>query len=167
MIILGIDNGPTGSIGVIEFSDYQKQVEFHHVPTMEYLNYQKSKAKFIKRLDHRLFKVFLEGMKNRSKDIHLVMERPFTGKFLNAVVTGIRFFEAMIICLEELSVGYEVIDSKEWQQIMLPNCKPKQTKKVSLEVAKKLYPNIQLAGFDDADGLLIAEWKLRQLMRLT
>lgn len=167
MIICGIDNGVSGSIGIIEINQYTKLVEFKKTPVMEYLDYQKTKAKHILRLDHIAFTVLIEQLKNRSDGcLYIVLERPATGEFLQSMLSGIRCLEAALIVFEQTGVGYEVIDSKEWQSIMLPKCAKGDTKKVSLEVAKKLYPELDYTGFKDADGLLIGEWKLRQLMKL-
>lgn len=168
-IIIGVDNGPSGSIGLIEMKSMMKLVEYHKVPTVKYLNYQKSKVKHITRLDHVTFSYMIQGWLNRGKvnDLKILIERPVTNKFLQSMISGARFMEAMLVCLEKFSLGYEIIDSKEWQKIMLPKFDKKtDTKKLSLEVAKKLYPNIDYTGFKDADGLLICEWGLRQLMRL-
>lgn len=167
-ILVGIDNGPSGSIGLIEMKDMMKFVEFHKVPTIKYLNYQKSRAKHITRLDHVSFSLMLQSWVNRAgkQSLTILIEKPVGNKFLQSMISGARFLEAMLVCLEKLSLGYEIIGAQEWQKVMIPKTKPKETKKVSLEVAKKLYPQIDYSKFDDADGLMIAEYGLRRIMRL-
>ena len=58
-----------------------------------------------------------------------------------------------------MRIGYEVVDSKMWQKHLLPaGLKGEMLKKGSLQVASRIYPFIDLKGFKDADGLLIARF---------
>ncbi len=87
------------------------------------------------------------------------VERPFSGRFINAVVPAHRFFEATIITLEDLGLGYEVLDSAVWQKPLLGPIKGSaELKRASALRGVQLYPQFKdvIARHGDADGLLIA-----------
>ena len=71
--------------------------------------------------------------------------------------------EATIIVLELLKIPFEYIDSKAWQRELLPKgLRKEELKKASLDVGRRLFPQIDWTKFKDADGLLIAEWGRRK-----
>ena len=165
MTIIGIDNGASGSVGVIHEGI---AVHFGPVPTQPYLHYGKKGS-----IGQRLDRVALKGLLRdapRPQDrplvwefdpskIRVYVERPFSGKFINAVVPAHRFFEATIITLEDMNLGYEVIDSGVWQKSLLGSV----TGSADLKKASKLrgiqmYPGFKdaITKQGDADGLLIA-----------
>lgn len=151
MTTIGIDNGSTGSIGILS----RDGAFFESIPTVEYLHYGK-KGSISQRLDRESLTKLVE---NYVASGRVYIERPFTGKFINAVIPAHRFFEATIITLEDLRIGYEVVDSREWQTDLLGPVKGSAfLKKASRLRGIQLYP--QLAGaiksHGDADGLLIA-----------
>lgn len=161
---IGIDNGVTGSIGII----HPNGLEFHHTPARSAQNYQK-KAKNISRIDIKLLKALLEPF---SKGSFALLERPITAmmgkRSLDTIASGMRALEATLIVLEDLGIPYQFTDSKGWQKELLPALPPKtpnasaRLKALSLDIGKRLFPEIDFKGFKDADGLMIAEYARRK-----
>jgi len=148
---LGIDNGVTGSIGIILDNEYN----FFKTPIKKELSYTKSKQ-WLNRID------FNKLQKDLSiYNIHLaVIERAMVnpGRF-KATMSAMRALEATQIVLEQLKIPYQWIDSKEWQKAMLPaGLEKEELKEASLQIGKRLFPNIKWEDFDDADGILIARY---------
>lgn len=149
----GCDNGITGNIGLL--SD-DGMVIYKPTPTKKVLNYTKSKQ-WITRIDGVALFNFLEDIAPNIK--MCLLERPFTGKFYKAVVSGARAFEATLIVMELLKVPYQVIDSREWQKALLPKgLRKEELKEASLQVGKRLFPMVDWTKHTDADGLLIAHY---------
>jgi hypothetical protein len=171
-IYVGIDNGVSGSMGAVwPDGDWR----FKRTPIVNEQDYTKT-AKRINRLDHQKFYETISKVK-RNKEKHnvlIIMERPLVNaKMFKATVSGVRCFEAQLVMIESLRLPYQVIDSKQWQKVMLPKIKntkrnskkdskkKKETKQASLSVGKKLFPGSEKKA-DDCDGLLIAEWARRE-----
>ena len=150
--IIGIDNGVTGSIGIISESGYV----FIPTPTKKERNYTKKKA-YITRIDV----VKLESLLKDYSGM-VVIERPMVnpGRF-KSTMSAIRALEATITVLERLGLPYEYIDSKEWQKSILPGTSGEQLKEESKWLGCKLFPNFkdQITKHGDADSLLIAQYK--------
>jgi len=170
-IYVGIDNGVSGSIGIVG-----EKIEpfYYKIPVFKHLDYTK-KEKWIHRIDYDKLLQFLSidtlGLKEFVK---VFIERPMINpKAFNASLSAIRALEVVLIVLEKLNLSRQYIDSKEWQKEMLPVARKtkvtkkgksiqvidnEKVKKISLEVGKRLFPTINFTGFKDADGLLIAEY---------
>jgi len=151
MTIIGIDNGTSGSFAIIG----PNGVVFDEMPIKDSL--LGKAGKHIKRIDVPKFMDILAH--NKEKDIFAYVERPFTGQFLNAVLPAQRSFEAVLIALELLRIGYEVVDSKTWQVPVLGQIKgSSELKKASMLRGCQMYPKLTSAikAHGDADGLLIA-----------
>lgn len=151
--IVGIDNGPSGSIGIIGVAD--EGVFFGMMPTRESLHYGKRGTKS-SRLDRQALTSILMRL---PEDAMVFVERPFTGQFVKTAISAARFYEATIICLEDLSLGYQTIDSKEWQRHVLGDVKGSaELKKASKLRGIEMYPKFadRIKDHGDADGLLIA-----------
>ena len=149
-IYIGIDNGVTGSIGIIDTSGYT----LIKTPVKKELSYTKKKQ-YITRIDIDAFTKILKVYKD--KNCIVLLERPMVnpGRF-KATVSALRSLEATIIVLEMLCLSYDYIDSKEWQKRLLP-AGIKGTaalKKASLNKGKQLFPKAKCQN--DCDGLLIA-----------
>ena len=160
MIYCGIDNGSTGTIGIIN----EDKVLFVLTPCKNVLDYQK-KAKHISRVDYPALYELLEDYP--SLGIKFFIERPLKNPGLfEASASGLRAFEATLICLEQLNYPYSVIDSKTWQKKMFPEGikGSAELKKASVDVGCRLFPQFAEAirKHKDADGLLIAEWARRE-----
>ena len=177
---IGIDNGVTGSICVV--NDIGEVKLYEPTPVHKCLNYTKKKE-FLQRLDG----VALAEMLKPYADACIVaIERPMVNPMRwKATVSALRCDEATLIVLELLNIPYRYIDSKEWQSVMLPKRKApprtadkkataqekvqlkkekarfkKETKELSLAVGRKLFPLLRLK--DDADAALIAEWARKE-----
>lgn len=150
MTTIGIDNGTSGSIGIIG----PDGAIFESTPVRDHVHYTK-KGEFIKRIDV----LALEGLFNVDGLVKAYMERPYTGTFVNTSVLAGRAYEATLITLEELRIGFETIDSKAWQKALLPGIKGSANlKKASRLRGIELYPALKdsITKHGDADGLLIA-----------
>jgi hypothetical protein len=165
-ITVGIDNGQSGSIGILGAG----RCVFEKIPTQAYLHYGK-KGTIGQRLNRgaleSLLEEHLENLEDRGWQVagrlHVFIERPFSGKFMNAVLPAHRFFEATIIVMEDMfagaGLGYEVVDSGPWQKGVLGNVKGSaELKKASLLRGIQLYPQFKdiITKHGDADGLLMA-----------
>lgn len=159
---IGIDNGVSGTIGVIkdDFADYFK------MPVFETQDYTKTKKR-INRIDRNKLKCILAEtiMPSASMcnplDAIVLIERPMVnpGRF-KATASGLRALESTLNAIEDIQIPYQYIDSKQWQRELLPSgYKGPELKKVGIEVAKRMWPSLEFKP--DADGILIAEYARR------
>lgn len=167
-LYLGIDNGASGSIGVL----YGEQPPMYLIPpTKEVQDYTK-KANRITRIDQPALESMLMELLFRWREVPeagsvmAVLERPFVNPMaFKTTGRALRSFEAVLITLERLNVPHQFTDSRAWQKEFLPEGlkgAPK-LKKASLEVGLRLFPTLsaEIKKQKDADGLLIAEWARR------
>lgn len=152
--IIGIDNGTSGSIGLIN----DETVVFVPTPSKTEQDYTKKK-KNISRLDVEKFKSFLEEYIN--KEPLCILERPLVNpKMFRATEGALRCFEAELSIIESLKISHIFLDSKEWQRKILPSGikGSKELKKASLDIGLRLFPQFEkeIKKQKDADGLLIA-----------
>jgi|DEB19_MinimDraft_2_1074335.scaffolds.fasta_scaffold62977_1 hypothetical protein len=147
--IVGIDNGATGTIGILK----PDCVLFFDTPIKEML--QGKAGRKVKRVDHKeLTRLLLPHV-----PFMAYIERPYTGQFMSAMLPGQRSFEAVLIVLEQLGCGFEVIDSKVWQEPVLGKIKGSAAlKQASAMRGAQIYPQYasMIKKHKDADGLLIA-----------
>lgn len=161
-MIIGIDNGTTGSIGIIA-ENFTMMLK---TPTIEQQDYT-VKKKLIKRLDFNTFYNLLKECKEKEKSINVVLERPMVnpGRF-NATTVAVRCLEAQLIAIELLGLSYQFIDSKLWQRKLLPQgCKKEELKRMSHDIAIRLFPQCKemIDKQKDGDSLLMAEYVRRYL----
>ena len=82
--------------------------------------------------------------------------------FLKSSLNAQRAFEATIILMESMKIGYEVIDSKAWQKEMLGNgiSGSKNLKEASKLKGIQMFPYLEevIKKHHDADGLMIATY---------
>jgi len=157
---IGCDNGPTGNIGVIAPSE----TLYFPMPVKKELNYTKQKQ-FLHRVDVKELYGRLKALKEtNSEGCFCLVERPMINpQRWKPSMSAIRCLEATIIVLELLKIPFEYIDSKAWQRELLPKgLRKEELKKASLDVGKRLFPQIDWKKFKDADGLVIAEWGRRK-----
>jgi hypothetical protein len=151
---VGIDNGTTGSIGIIG-----SRTDFFLMPTFLELSYTKEK-KNITRVNTEILKERLSGLNNPI----VLFERPMVnpGRFA-ATLSAMRALEATLIIIEQLGYARMYIDSKGWQSEMLPNgIKGSDAlKQASKDIGKRLFPQFKDIYAKDADSILIAEWARR------
>lgn len=160
MVYIGIDNGVTGSIGIISEEEYS----FFKTPTIKQQDYTQKK-KNISRIDTKLLYELLMDLGFR-KDVKAIIERPMINSMrFNSSISAARALEATLIVLEDLDISYTFIDSKSWQKELLPigvKSSP-ELKAASFDIGCRLFPSTEesIIKQKDADGLLIAEWLKR------
>jgi hypothetical protein len=154
-IFIGIDNGVSGTIGIIT----ENKTLFIKTPVFKCQDYTK-KRKNISRVDSKALYELLEPFKNNSIAL---MERPMVNPTrFTATESALRCHEAMLSIIELLGISYQFIDSKEWQKVLLPHGTAKEdTKKLSLEIGNRLFPDFKDFKHPDRDGMLIAEYTRR------
>lgn len=157
MQIIAIDNGPSGSVAVMTG---ETNPVFFHVPTIHQQDYTK-KQKTIKRIDVDSLANTLSCFVDTNQPVRAFIERPFVNpQMFNSSIIAVRALEATLICLEDLGIGYQFVDSKEWQKTMLPHgaCE-KELKKASKDISIRLFPHLeeQIKKQKDGDSLLMAE----------
>jgi len=160
---IGIDNGITGSIGVMD--ENGQNVEFIKTPIKKCLEYTKTKQN-VSRIDHHTLLKFLHEI-NEAEDCIAIIERPMVnpGRF-KATKSAIRCLEATLICLEIECIPYIFVDSKQWQKELLPKgCKKDELKFASMDIGIRFFPQFKnlIEKQKDADGLLIAEWARKKI----
>lgn len=156
---IGIDNGVSGSIGIIAISPtLPMKVTFQKTPVIKQQNYTKA-ADNISRIDTPgMIDLFNQIPVN--SEIHCLIERPMVNpKMFKATLSAIRALEATQVILEAFKIPFQFLDSKEWQKATLPSgTKGDDLKFQSLQVAERYYPGKLIKGHKDADGLLIAHY---------
>lgn len=147
---LGIDNGGSGSIGIISPDGDRILL----TPTKSQQDYTKKKQN-ITRLDFDKFYDLLDSF----PFCFVGLERPMVNATrFKASISGVRIFEAQIIAIERLKIPYIVLDSKTWQKEFFPGkYESGKTKELSNQVGSRLFPNIQNPA-KDYDGILIAKY---------
>ena len=118
-IWIGIDNGTTGTIGIIDESG--KVYHFDKTPTIKGQDYTKMK-KNISRINSLELKQLLEMyVPGDDLIVKVLLERPMVNPTrFQSTVTALRAFEATLVIIETLNFPYQFIDSKEWQKELLP-----------------------------------------------
>ena len=157
-IYIGIDNGTSGTIGII-LPDGTPQI--YHTPVKKEQDYTKNK-KLISRLNVLSFRsLFLLHDKD---DMVFVLERPLiNSRFFNTTVIAARCFESELSQIELIGSRHYFIDSKEWQSALLPKgYHGAGLKKASLDIGNRLFPQLSDFRHPDRDGILIAEYARRQ-----
>jgi len=158
---VGVDNGVTGSIGII-CSD--GRTAFIETPVFKELSYTKEKQ-YIQRINT------IAIANNFPKNAIVLLERPMVNpRAFTATQSALRALEATLIVLENLGYkrdeSYFYIDSKAWQQEFIASeiIGHDEMKKASMEIGIQLFPNNEsfIRRHKDADGLLIAEYARRK-----
>lgn len=156
---IAIDNGTTGTIALLG----PDSPFFDVVPAKPYLLGRAGKV--VKRIDWRDLSamIFQRLPMHQQKNVRGYVERPFTGSpmMINTTVLSARAHEAVLIVLEQLAIGVETVDSKEWQAAMLGTVKGSPAlKQASMLRGMAMYPQFaaQIKAHGDADALLMAHY---------
>ena len=157
---IGIDNGVTGSIGIIWKISGS---EFYQMPVFKQKSYTKADQN-ISRIDTAELMEILRTLD--PSDSIVILERPFVNsKGFKATQSAMRALEATLIVIEYLKLPYQYIDSKQWQKELLPSGikGTAELKNASFDIGCRLFPQLkeEIKKQKDADGLLIAEWARR------
>ena len=160
-IFVGIDNGVTGSIGIVR----KRFSNFIPIRTFKERNYTKEKQ-FITRIDVASLIRLIEDLINTG-ELTVAIERPMVNPArFKATTSALRSLEAVMIALDLRGQPYSFIDSKEWQKGLLPEGTKgtENLKFQSLKKGRNLFPHLEekIVKHKDADGLLIAEWIRRK-----
>lgn len=156
-IYVGLDNGCSGTIGIMG----EDVCELYHTPSKKEQDYTKTK-KNISRLDVLSFvSLFSKFNKN---NLVFVLERPMINSLrFNSSIVAARCFESELSQIELMGCKHIFIDSKEWQNALLPKgCNGKELKKASKDIGNRLFPQFEDFKHPDRDGLLIAEYARRK-----
>lgn len=160
-VIIGIDNGCTGTIGII---DSKSEPSFILTPSFKGQDYTKAK-KVVSRIDaNGLYNFIKSHTEGRESTSIAYVERPMINPTMfNASISAARAYEATITVLETLKIPYQPVDSKEWQRDLLPSSGKKGTvsavlKKESMDIGIRLFPQFRelITKHKDADGILMA-----------
>jgi len=174
-VYIGVDNGTSGSVGIIR----QSGIYFFPTPSDLQQDYTKTK-KNISRINAGALKKAISNVIQEGDIGKALIERPFTapvkviidntGKkiptvnmmFYKTSLNAMRSFEATLIVMESLRIGYEIVDSKAWQKEMLSTGikGSKELKAASKLKGIQMFPQFEsvIKKQGDADGLLIAEY---------
>lgn len=151
---IGIDNGVSGTIAILT----DNETIFVKTPVKKEQDYTKAK-KIITRVDVSALKELLKPFAN---DAFILLERPLVNpNRFAATASALRCHEAELTVIEMLGIPLQFIDSKEWQKALLPKgCD--DTKKASLDIGNRLFPQFREFKHPDRDALLIAEYAKRR-----
>lgn len=160
-VFVGIDNGVTGSIGIVKADGTHA---FIAMPVFKDREYTKEEQ-YLQRIDTNTL------LKNLPKNAFVLLERPMVNpKAFTSTKSALRALEATLISIEKLGYkrgeNFDFIDSKEWQKEFISSAVTghDQLKNASMEIGLNLFPSngsfIKKHG--DADGLLIAEFAHRK-----
>ena len=159
-VAIGIDNGVSGSVGIITPDGSY----MYHTPIFKEQSYTKKKQN-ISRINTRgLDDMLLHHMiAIDPSDVFALIERCMVNSTrFKASLSAVRALEATLIVLEYRGIGYEYIDSKEFQKALLPSGikGTPELKKASLDIGIRKYPHLKetIEKQGDADGLLIADY---------
>lgn len=166
-IYIGIDNGVTGSIGIIDpidFGIYGKPT-FQKIPIITQQNYTKKKGNISRVNSKELGLIFKKYLNYFEFDILVILERPLVNPTMfKATLSAVRCLESTLCLLEYFQFPYMYVDSKKWQRELLPkDCHGPELKQASHDIGIRLFPHLkkEIDKHKDADGILIAEWARR------
>jgi hypothetical protein len=155
-ISIGIDNGVSGSIGIIS-KDWSKYIE---TPMFSQQNYTKKKAN-ITRVDWSALYDLLSPY--GGLNVFVLLERPMVNPMrFNASTSALRSLESTLVIIERLKFAHAYLDSKNWQKVLLPEGikGSDELKKASFDIGVRTFPQHadMIKKHGDADGMLIAEY---------
>ena len=162
-LILGIDNGTSGTIAVLK--ENGEALLFIETPVKVEQSYTKTKQS-ISRVDTLKLREHLSTYKGEEYYVVAVIERPLVNpKLFRATMSAMRSLEATLCVLEEYEFSIVYCDSKQWQKELLPTGTKgtPDLKKASLDISSRLFPKHidTIIKHKDGDALLIAEWARR------
>ncbi len=152
-VFIGIDNGSTGSIGIIKEDGTYTLTK---LPVKLVQDFTKKKQNISRVQPKDLAKILAIA----GPGSMIMIERPLINpsRFRNTM-SAVRVFEATLIVIESLGLPYEMIDSRSWQSVLLPKgIKGPDLKIASLQVGLRLYPETKGIKLDERDGILIAHF---------
>lgn len=163
-VYIGIDNGVTGSIGVLRES---REPVFFETPVFSEQSYTKKKGNITRVNSEKLREMLWKHTCDITPDnVMVVMERPLINPMrFAASISASRCLEAELVVVEALGFPHMYVDSKEWQKKLLPkDAHGEELKSTSYDIGIRLFPNCgdAIRKHKDADGILMAEWARRE-----
>jgi hypothetical protein len=167
---VGIDNGVSGSIGIIK----QSRATMLLMPTRSELSYTKVKRNITRINWQALRELLLENCPLGTVNVwgggglvKVFLERPMVNPMrFQATASALRAMEATLLVLEMFKLPLQYVDSREWQKVMLPSGikGADQLKRASHDIGCRLFPHLSalIDKHGDADGVLMAEWARRE-----
>jgi len=171
MEIIAIDNGVTGTITIIRNDGL---VSCCKMPVRKCLDYTKTKH-YVTRVDfNELCKILANTFMSQA-----YIERPMVNPMRwKATISAVRCLESVLLALEICGIGYEFLDSKEWQKVMIPQAKTveyidksgkkrrkqdkAEIKTLAKQIATRMFPKIMAECDEYADSLLMGEYIKRR-----
>lgn len=160
---IGIDNGVSGTIGIIERDE--GVCDFFKTPVKSEQNYTKVKANISRINSPKLIEKLSMYCPGEGIRCLALIERPLVNPArFTSTVSALRSFEATLVVLENLKIPFQYIDSKEWQKDLLPKgtTGTEELKRTSKDIGRRLFPEWVIESHPDMDGLLMAEYARRK-----
>jgi hypothetical protein len=144
---MGIDNGVSGSIGILR--DGVPEL----IAAREYTRVKPKRKNALECDPFRLIQILDEA-----KPYGVVLERPFRGQFRNTEVSAAHFDSVVRTILETKGIPFIQVDSKKWQGPLLGVVKAGETKSTSMSLGKRRWPTLaaEIEDQGDADALFMA-----------
>lgn len=192
--ILGFDNGTTAHFTLVDING--KLLAFEKVPTYQQVSWSKPTKRKYKTKNGYVTKLYqaqftfinIDELKKTLKDLIpnvsdtiCYLERPavnyHAGWAMQSSLSAFGAWLSVLYVLNSLGIKYVMIDSKQWQNTMIPEATGKNNKeyvkslekgernkllkKAADKLAKELYPLIILKESGDGDSICIAEYYRR------
>lgn len=193
--ILGIDNGISGSIALMDPKG--KIVFYEHVPVYSEQKWTKAKVKKLKTgikvqhdkitlIDVERLQSMLVKYTSVIPDIHCFLERPaisYNSKWgMHTAVSASMSWAYVVYVLKRLKIARTDIDSKEWQKELIPEATGSHNKEymktlkagernsllkeASYMFAQGICPKFKSNDPGDADSICLCEYGRRKLQGL-
>lgn len=192
--ILGFDNGTTAHFTLVDING--KLLAFENVPTYQQASWSKpvkrkykTKKGYVSKPYQAMFTfVDIDALKDLlSKLIPdmsntiCYLERPavnfFMGWQIQSSLSAFGAWQSVLYVLKSLGIAFEMIDSKQWQNALIPEATGKNNKEyvkslkkgernkllkeAADKYAKELYPSVVLPCEGDGDSICISEYYRR------
>jgi len=159
MIIIGIDNGVSGTLAAFKNN---KLIDFKESFTKKWLKPTvKAKASYMTRIDVPALMGWLKNIIKESDNARIIIERSMTDqRRLHATLSSHHAQEATMIAIELLNIPYMTIDSSVWQKREIPGVKGSEFLKIaSKEKCITEFPKFKklIEKHGDGDAILIAK----------
>ena len=133
MIYIGIDNGLTGAL-VALYDHPGPPIAMTHMPSKRHRNRNEVNIVAVMNWLH----VTCDGWPENAT---FLMEEPNNSRTPSTAYSVAASFHAIRGLIESKSpVRFHRITPQSWQKVMLPGCKPGDTKPAALATAKRLWP---------------------------
>lgn len=192
--ILGFDNGTTAHFTLVDITG--KLIAYEKIPTYQQASWSKptkrkykTKNGYVTRPYQAMFTfVDIDALKDLLskiipdiKDTICYLERPavnfFMGWQIQSSLSAFGAWQSVLYVLKSLGINFEMIDSKQWQNALIPEATGKNNKEyvkslkkgernkllkeAADKLAKELYPSVKFKESGDGDSICIAEYYRR------